>query len=270
MKTFLTILSVLGGIAAFGAVIYFIWQMSGSKKLRFDKRTIIGITALVAGLVLLLVPMLVLNGNGWTTDGKRIPLIAEKTYQNTVFTVNGTRYEATGLLLYDMSDAGKPKFAYKIPATALGSTNSYYLDVENPEDFPIVSDIYGNLFCPPDYKEAVNAYYKNAEQRAWIAGEEELSAPASRAMEDFIRYDLQGADRTTLILDKPYIATVDLLGTDDLVWLHSYRFIDLDRVLYYYVGSAYLDDGSGRVEYTLIELPESIAEPLQHEQCLWG
>ena len=270
MKTFLIILSVLGGVLLLGAIVWLVWQLTDRKKLCWNKRTILTVVAFVVGLALLLVPMLVLNGNGWTTEGKRIPLIQEKTYQDSTFTVNGKVYEATGLHLYDMSVAGKPMFAYKIPATALGSTNSYYLDVDNRMDYPIVTDIYGNLFCPTEYKEAVLKYYYNGNDRTWVHDGEDVADFAVRAMEDFLRFDLQGADTVKLILDKPEMATVDLLGADRLVWLQSVRFVNVDRTTYYYVNSAYLSDGSGRVEYTLIELPEEIAEPLQHESSIWG
>ena len=267
MKTLLIILSVLGGVAAFVCLVALIWQLSGMKKFRWNKPLIIKLSAMGLALVLLITPLVILGRNAWTPDGTRVPMIDQKTHQSERFTVQGVTYENTGLKLYEVEKVGKPLFAYKVPATALGITNNFYREVQNHDDLPIVADIYGNMFSPEAFVEEVVYYYRDANNRHWIHNGVELDEALVAVMEEFTRFDLQGADRTVLALKKPSTATIDLLGTDGLAWLYSYEFIEYEGKVYYYIHSAYNEKGEAL--YTLVEMPKSIGLPLLYEQSLW-
>ena len=268
MKIVWILLSIIGGVGVLASAIALIWQMSGRNKIKWNRSLTLSVGGLVLALVMLIVPLIVLGRNTWTEEGKRLPLIAEKTYQNQEFTVGGVTYCNIGVKMYDVARAGDPQFAYKIPATALGITNNYYFAVQNHDDLPIVTDIYGNLFCASDYAEAAVAYYENSNNRSWVFNGNALPDTLVTAMENFLRFDLQGADRSVMVLKKPITTTLDLLGTDGVAWLHAYIFVQVDGRAYYYVHSAYNEQGEP--EYILIELPQEIGEPLLLEQVIWG
>lgn len=239
----------------------------------------ISIILLIIGIIVLLVPigfflmivfMNTLPPENYVETGI---VIEEDGYQDTRFTAAGVVYEALGLPTYSVKGVTTPVFSYKTSGFWNGSQCGNYHLVENTQDFQLVCDDNGKLFCPVDDKERIYTYYTDAVNMCYYYSnyenwEEEilLSEQIQSVLRTFLDRDLKTLAKTKMISEEADGFIIQEVSKDKLVYVTDYQFAVIGDALYYIYEGNRMDDG--KIEYILAELPEEIAQPLlaQHNK----
>ena len=241
--------------------------------------TIISVILLVIGIIVLLVPigffLMIMFMNILPSENYVETAIAieEDGYQDTRFTAGGVVYEALGLPTYSVKGLTTPVFSYKTSGFWNGSQCGNYHLVENAQEFQLVCDDNGKLFCPVDDKERIYTYYTDTANMCYYYSNYEnweemilLSEQMQSVLRSFLDKELKTLTKTKIISEEADEFLIQELSKDKLVYITDYRLAVIGDSLYYIYEGNRMDDG--KIEYILAEFPEEIAQPLlaQHNK----
>ena len=192
-------------------------------------------------------------------------VIDENGYQDTRFTADGVVYEVLDFQVYDADAISDPIFTYKTDGFLNGSQCGNYYAINNNQDFNLVSDEFGLLFCPVEEKERVITYYTDISNLDgyydnWEGRELKLSGDEKKAIQYFWNLDISSLHQEQIVLKDAEEFEIKLVCKENLIYVESHWFLIFNDELYYVHDSDFAEDDG--LQYTLIKLPDAVSEPL--------
>ena len=192
-------------------------------------------------------------------------IIEENGYQATKFTANNVVYEVLEFELYDSSILTKPIFSYKTQGFLNGSQCGNYYEIENSQNFNIVSSKTGVLFAPTEEIDKIYDYYKNpnnldAYYDCFAPELIKLSSNQKNLLNDYINMDKTNFAKQEIILDNTNELVINITCNEKIVFIESYWFIVINNQIFYVEYSEFTDDGN--IKYNLIDVPSSLETEL--------
>ena len=190
--------------------------------------------------------------------------IEESGYQGTRFTADGVVYEVLDFsLVYD--GQYEPIFTYKsYDLLNMGDCGNYYA-IPNEQDFDLVSDGCGTVFCPESEKEQVIEYYTdasnfNAYYDDWGENRFKITDKEKISVDELADIDFDALPEKSVVLEDAEEFSIALESCDKLLFIDSYNFLVLDKKLYFVEEWSYDEDDN--CTYILKQLPDDIAKRL--------
>ena len=192
-------------------------------------------------------------------------VIDENGYQDTRFTADGVVYEVLDFQVYDTDSIFTPVFTYKTAGFLNGSQCGNYYAINNNQDFNLVGDKYGLLFCPIEERDRVIAYYTDIANLDgyyddWNGSKFKLSDKETESVRDFLEIDIGLLHQEQIVLENAEKFEIKLVCKENLVYVESHWFLIFNDELYYVYDSDFAEDDG--LQYTLINLPDAVSEPL--------
>ncbi len=192
-------------------------------------------------------------------------VIDENGYQDTRFTADGVVYEVLDFQVYDNNAISNPIFTYKTVGFLNGSQCGNYYAINNNQDFNLVSDEFGLLFCPVEEREHVITYYTDIANLDgyyddWEGREFKLSDDEKEAIQYFGDLDISSLHQEQIVLEDAEEFEIKLVCKENLIYVESHWFLIFNDELYYVYDSDFAEDDG--LQYTLIKLPDAVSEPL--------
>ena len=198
-------------------------------------------------------------------------VIDEDSYVYPYFTANGVVYKSSQIYVSDTETLDDPIFSYK-PSGLFGATmyENFYR-VENEAGFDLVSDEWGEIYCPEYQMQKVTSYYSdkvNLHAR-YVYSNETYYILTSDEFNDLWTL----IDSKSLSLDwftKQQIITlneksdfnIELTNKSGSICINNYHFLSYEGSLYYVYNHYYLSYDESEIEYVATKLPDDIAEPI--------
>jgi hypothetical protein len=172
--------------------------------------------------------------------------------------------------VYDQDAISTPVFTYKTKGFLNAARCGNYYAIENNQGFNLISDKFGQLFCPVGEKEMVIAYYTdNANLNGYYMdwdryeyGQElRLSDYENNVIRDFRAMDLTSLTQESLILpDDTELFEISMICKEELVYAESHLFVVVNDTLYYAYDTEVTD--KMQIVHKIIELPAGMTDAL--------
>ena len=243
---FLAILALLGLIGLSIGIVGLILSLKAKKagKSRGKTFSIVFAMVLVSSILLTTVPAgfftFIVLVNTLPPEGfvETAIVIEEDGYQDTTFTADGVTYRVLPLEVYDMDLINTPVFTYKTQGFLNGSQCGNYYALPNSQNFNLVSDEFGLLFCPVeewvsvvDYYQTpshLQAYYDNS-----VGDIAPMPAHEYSLLDNYIHEELDSLQREQLFAKDYQEFSVVLLSQDGAVFVESHWFVVNRGQVYY-------------------------------------
>ena len=233
--------------------------------------TVVFAVVLSIGIIITLIPVgfftFIVIVNSMLPDGfvETEVVIDENGYQDTRFTADGVVYEVLDFQVYDSNAISNPIFTYKTAGFLNGSQCGNYYVINNNQDFNLVSDEFGLLFCPVEERERVITYYTDIDNLDgyyddWEGREFKLSDDEKEAIQYFGDLDISLLHQEQIVLEDAEEFEIKLVCKENLIYVESHCFLIFNNELYYVYDSDFAEDDG--LQYTLIKLPDAVSEPL--------
>lgn len=192
-------------------------------------------------------------------------VIDENGYQDTRFTADGVVYEVLDFQVYNNNAISNPIFTYKTAGFLNGSQCGNYYAIDNNQNFNLVSDEFGLLFCPVEERECVITYYTDIANLDGyyddLEGQEfKLSDDGKEAIQYLGNLDISSLHQEQIVLEDAEEFEIKLVCKENLIYVESHWFLIFNDELYYVYDSDFAEDDG--LQYTLIKLPDAVSEPL--------
>ena len=190
-------------------------------------------------------------------------VIDESGYQDEKFTADGVKYSVLDFTLtYDVDN--EPIFTYKGDFFNLWDCGNYYA-VENEQDFDLVSDGCGTLFCPDSQRDEIIEYYTdsanyNAYYDDWDESRFKLSKKDKKVARELIDADIESLPEKRIAIEDAEEFSIELESIDELLYVDTYNFLIFNKKLYLVEDWDYDEDDN--CVYIMKKLPEDIAEKI--------
>lgn len=232
----------------------------------------ISIAVLVVGLLVAALPVLLVGGI--LLENAKIPedfqhtgiVIDENSYQPDTFTADGTVYHALELEANPpvCAAVAEAVFCYKPEGFLSRSQWGNYYRLENGQDFDLIWDGSGRLYCPAEQTDAVLAHYAACDN-IWMYATEDvpyaLSNDAGEGLVEYLTKQNQGGPKITETIH--FTCTVTQCSADGIVVLQD-LWLGIAESGVYDLTMATYDETEQRVYYG-IRMPEAIADILRKE-----
>lgn len=157
-------------------------------------------------------------------------VIDENGYQDTRFTADGVVYEVLDFQVYDTDAISNPIFTYKTAGFLNGSQCGNYYAINNNQDFNLVSDEFGLLFCPVEERERVITYYTDIANLDgyyddWNESEFKLSDKETESVRDFLEIDIDLLQQEQIVLEDAEEFEIKFVCKENLIYVESHWFL---------------------------------------------
>lgn len=269
----LLILAVVGVIGGIIGIVY-------SKKLKANnnpKSKKVAVTSLICLLVCLAIllnvaPITAINIFSQPDEKFYVEtdiVIKESGYQEKKFTANGIVYEAIDFEINNFDAVKEPVFTYKANYI-LWTEGGNYFKVENAQGFDIVSDEFGNVFCPKKDKDKVLKFYSDISKMSGFIGyyddnydykEIKIDIDKNECVKKLIKLDNSKLKNINIFANSDKEFYIYLYCNEKIFKLKEYWLIQKDGKVYYLdeeeTASTFSENN-----YVAYQIPEDISTEL--------